>query len=429
MRYCFKFIRYLANLPFALLVLIIIVIFSIFGSLIEQEQSLEFYENIYSQPFFGFVDYNLILNLGLDHIFKTWWFVGLLFVFGSSLTCCTFLEQLPTLKNVRRIKFYKLNKVFPSLTISTHVLFQSNGKVVSALLPKSYRVFQSLDKIYANKGIIGRISPIIVHFSMLLVLIGAIIATTSGFVAQELVPESEIFHIQNILDNNILRFVPNISGRVNDFWILYDQDYKIRQFYTDFSLLDMDGSEVKRETIYVNHPLKYKGLTFYQTDWNILASRIQYNLNMLPYQVPCLKHANSVCLTWLPLQPEIKNLSNSIAKSGYILSNHVLTENSSFYDNKGKMLARSELNEAFYSNYNSKLYDLITETGIQIKSDPGLLVIYFAFFLLIFSIIASYQSYSQIWIWPILNKLRVVGTSNRSKFEFELEILKLILKL
>ena len=87
MRYCFKFIRYLANLPFALLVLIIIVIFSIFGSLIEQEQSLEFYENIYSQPFFGFVDYNLILNLGLDHIFKTWWFVGLLFVFGSSLTC------------------------------------------------------------------------------------------------------------------------------------------------------------------------------------------------------------------------------------------------------------------------------------------------------------------------------------------------------
>jgi len=426
MKFSYILIRYLANLPFAILIFLSIAIFSIFGSIIEQEQSFDFYKNLYSQPLFGLIDYKLILNLGLDHVFKTWWFISLLLIFGSSLTCCTFLQQLPTLKSVRRIKFYQSTKMLASLPVSKRILFQSDGKIFVSLLPNSYRVFQSFDKTYANKGIVGRISPIVVHFSMVLILIGTILASTKGFIAQELVPESEIFYIQNVLNNNIFSFVPHLSGRINDFWILYNDDSKIRQFYTDFSLLNKEGIEIKRETIYVNHPLKYNGLTFYQTDWNILATRVSYDLSK-PYQIPYLKQANNLWITWLPFQ--IEKLQQFIPKFGSVVWDQTLTETNILFDPNGKFLGINELNESFPNIPNVKFSDLIAETGIQIKSDPGLILIYFGFFLLIISIISSYQSYSQLWILPTWDALFVVGTSNRSKFEFEFEVVNLGFKI
>jgi len=419
-------VKYLANLPFAIILLLTIAAFSIFGSIIEQDQSITFYQTKYSEPVFGFIDSTFILQIGLDHIFKTWWFISLLILFGTSLTCCTFLQQLPALKSVRRIKFYQFDKMFTRLPINTKIAAKSNGRVINVLNEKNYNVFQSRNIYYSNKGILGRVSPIIVHFSMVLILLGTILASTSGFVAQELVPESEVFYGQNVLNNNINTFVPHISGRVNDFWISYNEDKSIKQFYTDLSLIDANGKELKRETIYVNHPLKYKGLTFYQTDWNVLGLRVKYN-ESLPYQIPVLKQPNNIWVSWIPTK--LTNTENLGFQDGNILLDTVLTGTSFVYNNDGNLLGVDELNEPFSSNESVQFIDLITEAGIQIKADPGLPLIYFGFFLLIISIITSYQSYSQIWVWPLGDGLNIAGTSNRSKFEFEFELLNLVLKM
>nr|YP_003002245.1 ResB-like protein [Aureoumbra lagunensis]ACS36957.1 ResB-like protein [Aureoumbra lagunensis] len=419
-------VKYLANLPFAISLLLTIATFSIFGSIIEQDQSIDFYQTKYNEPFFGFIDSNFILQIGLDHIFKTWWFISLLILFGTSLMCCTFLQQLPALKSVRRVKFYQFDKMFKRLPINTRIGSKSNGKVINVLNAKNYHVFQSRNVYYGNKGILGRVSPIIVHFSMVLILIGTILASTSGFVAQELVPESEIFYIQNILNNNVNTFVPQVSGRVNNFWISYNDDKSIKQFYTDLSIIDANGKEVKRETIYVNHPLKYRGLTFYQTDWNILGLRVKYN-DGLSYQVPVLKQPNNIWVSWIP--NKLTDIENFNFQNGNILLDTVLTGTSFVYNNEGNLLGASELNEPFPLSENVQFVDLITETGIQIKADPGLPLIYFGFFLLIVSIITSYQSYSQVWVWPLGDGLNIAGTSNRSKFEFEFELLNLVLKM
>ena len=419
-------VKYLANLPFAIILLLTIAAFSIFGSIIEQDQSITFYQAKYSEPIFGFIDSTFILQIGLDHIFKTWWFISLLVLFGTSLTCCTFLQQLPALKSVRRIKFYQFDKMFTRLPINTKIAPKSNGKVITVLNEKNYHVFQSRNIYYSNKGILGRVSPIIVHFSMVLILLGTILASTSGFVAQELVPESEVFYVQNVLNNNINTFVPHISGRVNDFWISYNEDKSIKQFYTDLSLIDANGKELKRETIYVNHPLKYQGLTFYQTDWNVLGLRVKYN-DGLPYQIPVLKQPNNIWVSWIP--SKLTDAENPDFQDGNILLDTVLTGTSLVYNNDGNLLGVSELNEPFSSNESVQFIDLITETGIQIKADPGLPLIYLGFFLLIISIITSYQSYSQIWVWPLGDGLNIAGTSNRSKFEFEFELLNLVLKM
>jgi cytochrome c biogenesis protein len=44
------------------------------------------------------------------------------------------------------------------------------------------------------------------------------------------------------------------------------------------------------------------------------------------------------------------------------------------------------------------LLEIISSTGLQIKTDPGIPIIYTRFFFLMISTLISYITYSQIWI-------------------------------
>ena len=68
--------------------------------------------------------------------------------------------------------------------------------------------------------------------------------------------------------------LPELNSRVNDFWVEY-QDNRIKQFYTNLSILNNKGIEVKNQTISVNNPLRYQNIDFYQSDWNLLGIRIK----------------------------------------------------------------------------------------------------------------------------------------------------------
>ena len=211
----------------------------------------------------------------MDHVYKTWWFFTLIFLFGLSLISCTFLQQLPSLKIARRCQFFRTTGQFYRLKISTILNNFSFNKILSRIKKKQYSIFQQKNILYCYKGLIGRIAPILVHFSMILVLLGTIIGSLFGFKAQEIVPKTESFHIQNILNNGQFTIIPNISARINDFWITYTKNQTISQFYSDISILSNQGNEMDRKTISVNYPLIHKGVYYYQTDWNLIGLRFQ----------------------------------------------------------------------------------------------------------------------------------------------------------
>ena len=56
---------------------------------------------------------------------------------------------------------------------------------------------------------------------MILILLGTIIGALFGFKAQEIVPKTESFQIQNILTIGPSAVIPKRSTRINDFWITY----------------------------------------------------------------------------------------------------------------------------------------------------------------------------------------------------------------
>jgi cytochrome c biogenesis protein len=414
--------RLVADLRFSIFLLLLISLFSILGTIIEQDQSLEVYKTNYplTNPVFGFLTWDRILQFGLDHVYKTWWFFTLIFLFGLSLISCTFLQQLPSLKIARRCQFFRTTGQFSRLKIFTTLNNFSFNQILLRIKRNQYSIFQQKNLIYCYKGLIGRIAPILVHFSMILVLLGTIIGSLFGFKAQEIVPKTESFHIQNILSNGQLTVIPKTSARINDFWITYTKNRTISQFYSDISVLDYQGNETKRKTISVNYPLIDNSVYYYQTDWNLIGLRFQNEKNeIIEYPlVNLLNNQNKVWLTWIS--------NNKSLEEGIIAIVDNLEGYCSIYDETGQFLGNLELNETFNFKSPLTLVEILSSTGLQIKTDPGIPIIYIGFFFLMLSTLISYITYSQIWIIQKNQKLFIGGTTNRASFDFELEFFKFI---
>lgn len=417
-----KIFKSIADLRFAIFILLMIAIISVIGTIIEQNQSIETYKINYplTNRVFGFLSWDIIIRFGLDHVYKTWWFISLILLFGLSLLTCTLLQQFPSLKIARRCQFFRTTQQFCRLNISTNLQHLSFSQLLFKIKENNYSIFQQKNIVYCYKGLIGRIAPIIVHFSMIIILIGAIIGSISGFEAQEIVPKTETFHIQNILNNGQVSLIPKVSVRINDFWIAYTKQTTINQFYSDLSILNNDGNEVERKTIFVNSPEKYNNIDYYQTDWNIIGLRIR-NKDFSIFQYPFInlpENTEKIWLTWIS--------DNSQLNQGLTILIDNLQGYCSIYNKEGAFLGNLELNESLKAENSIVLMDILSSTGLQIKADPGILLIYSGFLFLMISTLISYITYSQIWVIKDNKKMFIGGNTSRATFDFEIEFFKLL---
>jgi cytochrome c biogenesis protein len=394
----------LGNLQFAIVLLLLIASFSSIGTFIEQGKDTDFYELNYpnTQPLFGFINAKFILLLSLDHIYTAWWFIVIIAFFVVSLFSCTLIRQLPSLKFSRLWRFYDTYQSMSKFNVKTKVDDASLAKLTFQLKNSNYNVVQEGKFVYAYKGLIGRISPVIVHASIILILFGSVIGSASGFMSQELVPTNTLFHLQNVINSGPFSQVPqNIEGYVKDFKIAYSEEGVIDQFYSDLSILDTNVSQLSNKIIYVNEPLRYKGTVFYSTVVDIPLTLVDNsssnrfwisNLSQLP-----LLQVNNVLLV-------LQDLTGKL----------------SLYDSEKNLIAEVEVGKEFVLNgHNLRLTSIIPSTGLQVKSDPGTLFVYIGFLMLMFSTLLSYVSYSQIWAFKDTNNLYVAGQTNRAIYYFE----------
>jgi cytochrome c biogenesis protein len=422
-RILWKLIYLLGNLRLAIILLLFIALISSLGTIIEQEKTISFYETNYpiSNSIAGFINSDFILFFGLDHVYTANWFLTLLFLFGGSLLSCTLSRQIPSLKLARLWKFFKsenkTNKMGISFTLSNGSLSQFSY----LLRQRQYNVIQQGSYIYAYKGLVGKIGPILVHLSIICILIGSVLGSLTGFMLQELIPKGELFHLQNIISSGSLSYIPqNFEGYISDFNIAYNDQGMVDQFYSEIDILDNDLQIKKEKTIFVNEPLRYSGVTFYQTDWSIVS--LKFTLNNRDNFEVFLREVNgeSNSRFWI-------GSLESEAKSKILIVLQDLTGKYLLYDSEKKLLGQSEIGHKIFFNGNHlRLNKILPSTGLQIKSDPGIPLVYTGFFFLIFSVLISYSSYFQIWIVKKQNKVYVYGDTNRAIYFFEKSILEII---
>lgn len=411
----------LGDLRLAILLLLGIAIASIGGTVIEQGQSLSFYQANYPEDpaLFGFLSWRVLLALGLDHVYRTPWYLTLLVLFGLSLITCTLSRQVPALTAAQRWQYYQAPQQFTKLALSTAIPQGSLKDLATALAARGYRVWQTDNQLYARKGMVGRIGPIVVHASLILILLGGILGALTGFMAQELVPSGETFHLQHIVQAGPLARVPqDWSVKVNRFWIDYTEAGDIDQFYSDLSVLDGEGQEVKRGTLHVNQPLKYGGVTLYQADWGIAAIRFRLN-NSPVLQLPMAELETEgkgrLWGTWLPTKPDLSAGISLIARD---LQGTVF-----IYSPQGEFLR--SLRTGMSTEINGvklTLVELVGSTGLQIKADPGIPLFYAGFAFLMAGVLMSYVSHSQVWGLQANEILYLGGRTNRAQLTFEQEL-------
>jgi cytochrome c biogenesis protein len=425
-------LKTLADLRLAIVLLLLIAFFSISGTVIEQGETVQFYQQNYPEDpaLFGFLSWQVILQLGLNQVYRTWWFLGLLILFGSSLTACTFNRQFPALKAARSWKFYNQPRQFQKLALSVSLPEKNIDQFKELLKQKNYKIFQEDNSVYARKGLAGKIGPIVVHAAMLIILGGAIWGALTGFFAQHMIPSGESFQVSNIIEAGPLanaQIPKNWGIKVNRFWIDYTPDGVVDQFYSDLSVINQEGQELDRQTISVNHPLRHDGVTFYQTNWGIAGVKVQIN-NSPILQLPMapLQTTNGGQL-WGAYIPTKTDLSEGAALLVKDLQGTMI-----IYDQQGNLTnAVRTGSEIEINGVTLKIHELVGSTGLQIKADPGIPFVYLGFGLLMVGVMMSYISHSQVWLLEVdgenqASQIYVGGRTNRAQVTFERELLEII---
>jgi cytochrome c biogenesis protein len=414
-----KYLKLISNLKFAIIILAIIAITSSFGSFIEQDEPISFYEENYSitRPIYGFITSQFILNFGFDHIYSTWWFFTLLLILGISLISCTITRQFPLFSNSKEYFFRKQKNSFLQLPFSIKIknIYFLKENILLKIQNLNFYIYQKGNLIYGYKGLIGRISPILVHFSLIIILLGSFFGALQNFKAQEFLPKGELFHIQNSIRIGWFTPLPTLTTRVNDFWVEYEH-HRIHQFYSNLSILDNYGNEIKTQTISVNNPLRYQNIDFYQSDWNLLGIRLkQIEQDHKTYEFPVfpLQKGTKSWITWINDGKQTRTLLFDQLENNVVI-----------YDEMGNFVKVGNVGEAINANFD--LVDLLPATGLQIKYDPSILIIYSGFALLMITSCLSYLPYNQIWIFQKKNTSWIGSSTNRGKIKLEIEFENLI---
>jgi cytochrome c biogenesis protein len=410
-----NYFKFFNKFSFGIIILVLIACASSIGSFIEQDEELNFYQQNYplDKPIYGFINWKLIETIGLDHIYSTWWFIALLITLGISLISCSITRQFPIVSNAKEYFFKKQSIAFLRLPLSIKFknIYYLKETIILQLQKLQFYIYQNKNLVYGYQGLIGRISPILVHISLLLILGGSSIGAFVNFTAQELLPKGEIFRIQNTIKVGPLTNLPTLNIRVNDFWVDYENN-RIHQFYSNISILNNYGVELKEQTISVNNPLRLNGIDIYQSDWNLLGLRLKNLTTNEISEIPVfqLKQKSKSWITWI--KDEVTIVFDKLENTYNV------------YNKKGEFLETKNLGDEISKNL--VLIDILPSTGLLIKYDPSIFIIYSGFGLLIITTFLSYLPYTQVWIFSQKGNTWLGATTNRGKIQVELEFENLI---
>ena len=217
----------------------------------------------------------LLNALGLFDVFHTWWFILLLGLLGANITLAS-LERFPQVWRlfvrphiladewyVRQLPFRK--EIPLGLHTPAEALALAKAKLSDLGYPPKPK---SLEKgtLYVEKHRAARLAPYIVHASLLIIFAGAIIDGLWGFKGfVNLTPGARTQSVEAMTTPG----APHNLGftlRCDGVGMERYTDGSPKQYWSQLAV-EESGREVVRKTIYVNDPLTFKGVRFFQASY------------------------------------------------------------------------------------------------------------------------------------------------------------------
>jgi cytochrome c biogenesis protein len=173
--------------------------------------------------------------------------------------------MLKTLPYVEKIQISNPTKREENIESSLKKWFKDWGRIET----------ESAVTLFSEKGRYSRLGVPITHLSILIILIGGIIGSLYGFKGQVNILEGDTVDqiFLRTKDEEIAKPI-DFSVRCDDFNITYynlpgRKEKQVKEYTSVITILE-NGKEVLKKTVQVNHPLHYKGLAFYQSNYGAI---------------------------------------------------------------------------------------------------------------------------------------------------------------
>jgi len=394
----------------------------------------------------------------LYDLFHSWWFTLLLASLALNLIACS-IERLPRIWYLVRYPETRLDHVvglrFRAAPVATTLSAEAIAEKLRAL---NYRVRPAEGGLFAEKGRYARFGVWVVHLSLLLILGGGIVGRLTAFEGVANVPQgggqADAFLERRPDGTQFRHKLVDRDGRpflvqCDDFRLKEFEPGRPKAFESDLRPFRKrpDGSageELARETITVNHPLRYAGLTFYQASYQQLDEGMRARVKMLDKatgaEVERLAAPGEPIEAADGLSYELVNYQDDYpgglgpavqvvrieeppgsrpapGPDGRVRPSRQAKISTFWVFARQPLFDRDNRDDRFAFRF-----DRLTPfyaTGLQIARDPSTPVVYTGCFLLFFGIgIAFYTSHKRVWAQLRDGKLALGGAAHRNAEAF-----------
>ena len=454
--------QFFVSVKLTVFLLLSLAVTSIIGTVIPQNADPEVYFHK-----FGSFWFRLFEVLDIFDMYHAWWFQMLLFLLIVNIVVCSIDRLSATWKlvfpknhtfNLGRFEKQKKKEQFSLDALPDEL----EAKFTSFAARRFSR--QQVDRtgdgfvVFAEKWRWTRLGVYIVHVSVILLIIGAIIGSLFGFEGFVNIPEGE--SVDHVRLRNSGRVQPlGFTIRNEDFDISFYDTGAPKEFRSSLTILENDREILKKDII-VNDPLRYKGISIFQASYGEMApekdpahdfSMEEIHLNFTirasgmvykrkaaigtPVEIP--EGLGSFTLTTFNPNAEFRGQEIGAALVGKLTpaqGEPVEVLLPLHFPNFDKMrrgevvISVADQKKETFSPVKKK--DVRYYTGLEVNADPGVWVVYSGFIIMIAGcFITFFMSHQQICIAVVRkgNKshIRVMGITNKNKIGLQRRVGKI----
>ncbi|WP_420266832.1 cytochrome c biogenesis protein ResB [Candidatus Magnetominusculus dajiuhuensis] len=432
----------------------VIALSSIIGTVVEQnaqpEKNIKLFAKMFGQGN-AQTAYKAATALGFTDMYHSWWFTAMLVCFCANLTICS-IDRLPRIKRVvdEPLKPIEASD-FDKYGIKKELAIEGGIEAAkTAVLTALKRLGMTPDatgtntkdiQFYAHKGRYTRYAVYVIHFSIVIILVGAVIGVTLGFSGFLNLPEGETSAVAYSRqgDEHPLGY----SVRCDNFAVRFYENSNMPKEYISWLSIIEDGKTVLKKSIGVNSPLKYKGYTFYQSSYGVVPGKDvngQIILNITPrggqpgqialavgesFSIPGTKLTGKVAAFSPDLSFDKDERPFTVSENMNNPAIFVELTEPGKEKSSGWIVKRYPKTWELPDGHKVELVDNYgyQYTGLQVRKDPGVWVVYAGcLFMAIGLYSAFFLSHKKIWVLlqPEKTKVnvKIAAFTNKNKIGY-----------
>ncbi len=477
---------FFSSIKLAIVIFAALSLSSIVGTVIEQnaapEKNIKLLTKLFG-PDAAPSAFRIFDSLGFMDMYHSWWFVAILILFAANLIICS-IDRLPKIMKLVNEPIKPLAEDhFKGFGIKREFVLKGNLSSTKEALEREIRTVMTPSKfgwicwlvlalpiffmellsaakmkvrqasegketqLYSERGNYTRLGIYITHFSILVILFGAVIGIRFGFKGFLPLAEGETTSVVETRRGEMRPLGFNI--RCDKFEVDFYGESDMPKAYKSWLTVIKDGKEITKKIISVNDPLTYEGTTFYQSSYGMIPGGPRngmFRFRVTPKdgktEEVTVKLGESFVIPGTKITVRTEDFSPALTfdrATGRPFTyseqmNNPAVGISLFNGNNriggGWIFKRFPDTGRLREGHTIELTDLwgFQYTGLQVRKDPGVWVVYFGCIAMAVGLfIAFFMSHRKIWVSLKEEKSGtrvIIGASankNRQSFEGKID--------